>query len=442
MLHKRTVNNRTDSEPWKETVLVLLVLVYSGNPAPGRVYSTEPQLVLLAMLFAYLLLRRTRYLFSSDFVVVVSIFAAILMVQCIDFSFYPFFTMAGFFVRLFIGYTLFRLVDHFPRTFVRAMVGLALLSFAFYIPYLLLSVVGFSMEGVISRMSLMLGTASISRRPLFLHTFMGVFSPRNFGMFWEPGAFAGYLILALIFLAIVKRDMPWKQYVRSLAILCAAVLSTRSTTGYIALALSPLLHYNWRVQNRKQKIFRIIVGAYLVFPLLTIGSIYAYKTLPFLEEKIDSQVEMLDQREGGWYRGRMGSFVFDWEYIQRRPLTGWGLHSSTRYSLHPWMQSSEGMGNGMSDFLAKFGFLGFLTWLVAVYLGFRQLSGGNPLAPALITGILLLELQGECFLGFPLFTGLAFLSPTSKLQISRGAASGPSRSKPLITTHNEMICKQ
>ncbi|GKT08601.1 hypothetical protein DSTSK_19060 [Desulforhabdus sp. TSK] len=384
---------------------------------------------MLALFFFLLLIQRSRRPFSLVFVVVGTIFAGILLAQCIDFSFYPFVTMAGFFVRLFIGYALIRLVNNFPLTFVRAMVVLALLSFAFYIPYILLSMVGISVEGIIWRVAELLGTASISRRPLFLHTFLRDFTPRNSGMFWEPGAFQGYLILALIFLAFVKHDTPRKQYVRSLQILCAGVLTTLSTTGYIALALIPLLHYDWRTQNRNQTLFRILVGVYLVLPLLIGSTFYAYKTLPFLGEKIDSQLETLDRREGRWYRGRMGSLVFDWEYIQQRPLTGWGLHSSTRYALHPFMESSEGMGNGMSDFTAKLGVLGFLTWIVAVYQAFRRLSGGNRRASALVCGILLLVLQGECFLGYPIFIGLAFVGPVPALRSRRGTSIIRSRSK-------------
>ncbi|MBN1126161.1 MAG: hypothetical protein JXA82_14225 [Sedimentisphaerales bacterium] len=416
---------------WKDLGLVILALVYSGNPAPGRMFPVEPQLVLLTLFFGFLLIRRTRHIFSLDFIIVASIFATILLIQCIGFSFYPFVTMAGFFVRLFIGYALIRLVHNLPLAFVRAMVGLALLSCAFYIPYLLLSAAGISVEGIISRVAELLGTASITRRPLFLHTFFGDFSPRNFGMFWEPGAFQGYLILALIFLAFIKNDMSQKQYVYSLLILCAAVLSTLSTTGYIALILIPFLHYDWRAQQEKQTVFRILVGVYLVLPLLIGGGFYAYKTLPFLEEKINKQLDVLDRREGSWHRGRIGSIVFDWEYIQKRPLTGWGLHSNTRYSLHPGMESSEGMGNGMSDFTAKFGIIGFLTWFIAVYLGFWRLSGGNRLAAMLICGILLLELQGECFLGFPIFIGLAFLSSSAAPSVSRGIVIVQSRPKPL-----------
>lgn len=403
------MRNAKNSTSWKNTTLVLLALVYSGNPAPGRVFPVEPQLVLLSLFFGVLLIRRNRRVFSSDFVIVGSIFAGILMAQCIDFSFYPFVTMAGFFVRLFIGYALIRLVKNFPQTFVQVMVKLALLSFVFYVPYVLLGAAGISVEGIIFRVAEALGTVGGGRRPVFLHTFLGGFVPRNSGMFWEPGAFQGYLILGLIFLAFIKKHIPRKQYVRSLVILIAAVLTTLSTTGYIALVLIPLLHYDWSAAERNKTVFRILVGFYCLLPIIIGGSIYAYKTLPFLGEKIDAQLEALDQREGRWHRGRIGSIVFDWEYIQQRPLTGWGLHSSTRYALHPWMESSEGMGNGFSDFVAKFGILGFSTWFICVYRGFRQISGGNSHASILICGIILLELQGEAFLGFPIFLGLGFI---------------------------------
>lgn len=412
--------NNYDVNGRRNVVLVLLALVYSGNPTMGRLFAIEPQLVGLSLILIFFLIKRKRTLLTFDFIIIVGSFAGILLVQCIDFSFYPIVSITGFFVRLFIGYSVFRLVDNFPHVFVRVMVGLALLSFVFYLPYILLHGAGINSEGFITGLAEKLGTIGGGRRPLLFHTFLGGFSVRNSGMFWEPGAFQGYLVLALVFLAFVKHKIPRRQYIRSLQILCVALISTLSTTGYLALVLLPLLHYDWRAQSRKQSVFRILVGVYFVLPILIGCGFYAYKALPFLGEKIHSQLNTLNYREGRWYRGRLGSIVFDWEYIKRRPVTGWGLHTKTRYSLHPWMENSEGMGNGMSDFTAKFGVLGFFVWLIAVYRAFRPLGGGNRLTCFLVCGILLLELQGEVFLGYPFFLGLAFLRQTS---IDRGRRS-------------------
>ena len=405
----RRIINHHKSSPLKNVVLVLMVLIYSGNPAPGRMLPIEPQLVLVALLLVSLLMRRRSRIFTSDFVVIAGIFAIILLVQCIDFSFYPVVTIVGFFIRLVIGYTLARLVDDFPHAFVRAMVWIALLSFVFYVPYLFLDAAGISVEGVITRIAELIGTASNARRPWFLYTFMGDYSSRNAGIFWEPGAFAGYLALGLVFLAIIKKKIQVQDYRKYLLILSIALFSTMSTTGYIIYPLLLLLHYDWSAITLRKSIGRGLLACFVVMPLIAIASVYSYYQFDFLRNKIEHQLQMVELKEGMWEKTRFGSLVFDWKYIEKRPFTGWGLYSTTRFALDPGREDLSGMGNGFSDFTVKFGIVGMLMWLVAVFLGFRRLVGNKLSSAALICVIILVVLQGEAFLNFPFFLGLAFL---------------------------------
>ncbi len=410
MYQKYIPINISQSKQWREMALVFLALAYSGNDTVGKLFPTEPQLVILALFLGFLLEHRGIRPFSSQFLAAVAIFGGILLVQCVDYAFYPVVTIAGFFVRLFIGYALMRLVPDFPRVFVRAMVALALLSFLFHIPYVLLSTAGISLEGPITRAAELLGTASSARRPLFLHTFMGYFSFRNAGMFWEPGAFAGYLILGLIFLAVAKKNLSREQYRRAFLILTIAILTTLSTTGYVVYPLILLLHYGGTMQTKNKISAKIMFGMYIFLPVIIGCSFIAYNKLPFLKEKISHQMDMLDREEGNWHVGRIGSIVFDWEYIKRRPLTGWGLHRSTRYSLNPEIiETPQGMGNGFSDFMATFGITGMLIWLFYVFRGMMHLTNRNLPATMFILLILCLVLQGEAFFNFPLFLGLMFL---------------------------------
>ena len=66
----------------------------------------------------------------------------------------------------------------------------------------------------------------------------GLFS-RNAGMFWEPGAHAVYLIIAILFVFNGALDEIKPKYkIIICGILLLGALSTKSTTGYMALALS------------------------------------------------------------------------------------------------------------------------------------------------------------------------------------------------------------
>ena len=63
----------------------------------------------------------------------------------------------------------------------------------------------------------------------------------------------------------------------------------------------------------------------------------------------------------------------------------------------------------MSEFTAKFGISGMVIWLFMTFQRMGILSGRKVAKSLLVMGIILLVLQGEAFLGFPLFLGLMFL---------------------------------
>jgi len=400
------VTTRTD------LFLVVLLLALSGNPVVMGQPFIDLILIGVAVFLGVLVFVHHKRFFTKRFFVAVGLFGTILLVQCVQLSFYPIITIAGFYTRLFIGYAIYRLVKNFPLVYVRAMFYLAILSLVLYVSREISSFSGFDIMSVLGPLEKIFGMLeSRASFKLLLHTFPKTIGNqhRNAGMFWEPGAFAGYLILALIFLAFLKNDLPKPGYRRYLFILSGTLLTTLSTTGFIAFMLVPLLHYDWHSHSKLHTIGRFLVGIYLVIPLLVGGFLYAYNNIHFLKEKISTQLYSLEVRKTGWHRGRVGSLIFDMEYIQRRPLTGWGLHSQTRYSLHPWMEESEGMGNGMSDFTAKFGISGMVIWLFMTFQRMRILSGRRVAKSLLVMGIILLVLQGEAFLGFPLFLGLMFL---------------------------------
>ena len=68
---------------------------------------------------------------------------------------------------------------------------------------------------------------------------------RNPGMFWEPGAFAGYIVAAFM-LFIGRLDEMWKKHRSSVLILLVALLTTMSTTGYVVMGVV-LVYFSFKV---------------------------------------------------------------------------------------------------------------------------------------------------------------------------------------------------
>jgi O-antigen ligase len=400
-----------------EVALVLALLCISGNPAALRPAGHETTYAVAAALLACALLLRRGLGDRADravrdFVPVASVFMVLSLVHAYAFDFFPIITELGFLSRLFIGMAVVVLVSDFVRAYVVAMVGLSTLSFVFWVPEYITSRTGTPFHHLFAALANRLGPQSKDMWNLGFHTY-SLTQPmhRNAGIFWEAGAFAGYIIIALLMLAAIRSSITRTQHLAALSILTLALLSTFSTTGYLAYPIALLLNYDWRKLDRRHRA-GIALGVCVIAPLVILGSSYAFSKLDFLQAKIRKEITAVERREYRWHVTRMGNLVFDWEYISKRPLTGWGLHDKTRFALHPGMRD-DGFGNGMSNFVVKFGVIGFGIFLLGLIRGAKHISGKSPGYVLGFLAVTLVLLQGEPFLGFPLFLGLMFLGHAS-----------------------------
>lgn len=76
----------------------------------------------------------------------------------------------------------------------------------------------------------------------------GVIFQRNSGIFWEPGAFQGFIILALLMLLYENDDCAVKNRKLKLLVFAVTILTTQSSTGYILLVLLFLTQWQ-RIEN-------------------------------------------------------------------------------------------------------------------------------------------------------------------------------------------------
>lgn len=221
---------------------------------------------------------------------------------------------------------------------------------------------------------------------------------RNAGMFWEPGAYAGYIMVAF-FLYINRLEYMWSKHRKDVVILLAALITTFSTTGYIILAIVVLLFFNNRVKNR--------VAFFVVASIALVGIIYAYSALDFMGDKMQEQYEnalTMDKYDVNF--SRMGALLFDWQYIQMHPIFGNGLLNETRFSQHiSFAENLQAFGNGFSGEIAYFG-IPFM--LVFLYMIFKNPTLQPKMRwPFLV--LFILQMQGEYFMNYPLFLVFPFV---------------------------------
>lgn len=223
---------------------------------------------------------------------------------------------------------------------------------------------------------------------------------RNCGMFWEPGAFEGYINIALL-LYVGEFKVFYKHYRKEFWFLTAALLSTQSTTGYIVFAVILLL----TVINSMKHIFMKVC----VCVIMVAVSFFAFTTLDFMQNKILTEFEEAQYISDGdisWTR--MGSAIIGWQNVKRHPLIGNGDLLESRYGAMGEMMN--GSGNG---FFGQMNVLGIPMMILILFLIYRHYPY-SPYYKVVFLLVIVLLLQGEDFLSYPLFTCLMFIKYPNK----------------------------
>lgn len=375
---------------------VFLVVLASGNPVVPHLLGKEAVWIALpVVLGTYGLLRGIRLKKSDAWLFAVFVLIALAHYGEFGPSVLP--ASVGFLLKLLAAIFLVRIVHDFPQAYGRVMWVLALISLAIFVPQIVLGDVLRSFAQV----------AAISYGPDVTHVGFHNFGPemhayRNSGFFWEPGAFAGYLTLAILLLIAQKagRTKTLRFIDKQVAVLVLAVLTTQSTTGYVALAglAVAFLWVNYGVRQ---------IGRFLVAICLVIfGALLAYTEVPFLGEKIDAQYGRSLAREGAHETTRFGNAIYDFSFIRERPVLGWSTFTETRSRVDQDISEiAAGQGNGLTGLIVKFGFVGLVIFVALSFRFFMQHSGSRILAGAAVAVVLVL-LVGEQYLNYPLFLTL------------------------------------
>lgn len=217
---------------------------------------------------------------------------------------------------------------------------------------------------------------------------------RNCGPFWEPGAFAIYLNMA-IYLGFLLKRRGYLSIV-SILILIIAVITTKSTAGYFILLLNLL--YALKHYKRVRQLRLIIVFA------LSMVALWSWRSVPFLSEKVSEQIYRYNHlRDNEFSNERLGALKFDLHYIKKHPLIGNGIHETTRYADHEYLiGESLGHSNGLSNFFAQYGLV------FAALIAFLFFRGSKVYFHFWF--IVLSSLFTEPMLNYPLFLFLAFIT--------------------------------
>ena len=214
--------NKSYNNVKSDYILVTLLLVFSGNPITH--FLSKSSLLILSILILIVKFRQLKKDFFVKLFIILSALLVLFMLQNIVLNFVSWLGAFRYLTNWLFGGIIFYLVsDRLSYKFFIILYYISLISlFGFVIINLLnVPIPGIPWGG--------------GRRPLTYIIYTFVIDPhhyRNCGMFWEPGAFAGMLTLCM---ALNIKFLPelWKNHKLKIVVLVVALLTTKSTTGYL-----------------------------------------------------------------------------------------------------------------------------------------------------------------------------------------------------------------
>ena len=157
----------------------------------------------------------------------------VMVAQMVKFNYLPYTTYIGVTIRIFLAYFTVRVLGkNFTKYYVDIIYVLSIMGFFIYVPQLIVPGFGRFLISSISpllRNPLYSGDIWYAPDIIFYVFNSGVGMYRNCGPFWEPGAYSGFLVIAMIFHYLESKTITDKKSI----VLILALLSTFSTTGLI-----------------------------------------------------------------------------------------------------------------------------------------------------------------------------------------------------------------
>ena len=381
-------------------------LITSFIIASGVPYLSDPKInILLFLLMSSIFYLRKKTLNMSFLLFFIFLFS-ITLLQALKFDFFPIVTIIGLFTMVFNAYMIVKILDNnFVAYYVNVLYYIAIISFFFFFSFLLLPAVGnFFLHSIVPIFKVF-NLAHSGQETILIYNLSHVNIFRNSGPFWEPGAFAGYLLIAFMLNFVKDSNIKSKKNV----VFLLAIGTTISTTTFLALFVFLFFVYFKRVKN---VFFKITIAATLL-----IIAIFAYTSLDFLGKKIEGQLEKETSVKvlSGNSRdtGRFITIIRDMQDFKGHEWIGRGINNATRYSKQSKFFLIRSVG--LTDVLVKFGIIFFIIIIYFLYKSIYAYVSTNSIEQtsllislAIIIPILIL-LISEMYFNYSMYWSLLLL---------------------------------
>ena len=351
---------------------------------------------------------RKMYL-NKSFLLFSTILFSITLLQVLKFDFISIVTIIGLFTMVINAYFIVKILDkNFINYYINILYYMALISFVFFFPILFLPSLGsFLVHSIVPLFSIFNISHSVHESVL-IYNLSHIYLFRNSGPFWEPGAFAGYLLIAFMLNSIKEVNILNKKN----KVFLVAIVTTFSTTTFLALFIFLFLFYYKQVKNVA---FKIVV----VVSLVSIAFV-AYTSLDFLGKKIEKQIEQETSKDvltgiNTTNTGRFISIIRDMRDLDGHEWVGRGGHSTTRFDLSA---SGKRMlrSVGLTDVIVKYGIPFFIIIVYFLYKSIcayvyivNDMKKSHLVCVSIVLSMLILTIS-ETYFNYSLYWSLLFLS--------------------------------
>ena len=153
-------------------------------------------------------------------------------------------------------------------------------------------------------------------------------APRNQSIFWEPGTFQIFLIIAIVLDSALK----FQNFKKRIIVYAIAVLTTLSSTGIIALFLATFIVLNDANQEKQFKSIRVLSLFLLVIPVL-------YEFFMLLPQDMTNNTfeKIADTLSGNTNNmsvsDRMAALSVAWSSFISSPIYGVGVKGMERFKV-------------------------------------------------------------------------------------------------------------
>lgn len=365
----------------------------------------------IAFIFTLILFISKRKKFDKSILHFIIFLFIMVFIQTVRFQIFFLGTTAVLFVRFLFPYFTIKLIGrNFTRYYVNIIYLFTIISFIFYFPSLILPKL--NLNNFLINMPAMPGFAHGNIFTLYQADLdvpiYGII--RNHGPFGEPGIFACFLILALLFNTVEKKSILDK---RSLVFIIS-IITTLSTSGYIALFV---IIISFQTLFSKQRF------KYVPIFFIAIAIIGIYFQNDFLHKKVNRlfNIEMQANPDIYMERGRFLSAKLDLMDIKNYPFFGRGRNFITRYDnfdeesfriTGSLGNTPYGRTNGITNFAVKYGLIGFFYYFMLMIMSFKAYNyahGINKVFSYCMLGAVLIIGFSQCIFQMPIMVALIFM---------------------------------